>query len=87
MQHLENQLQRDQTGSCERLDLKQQKKEERKLSRKLAVEKSLRESKTDVEGVEDENTGDSVEEEDDSEMLGEKREAGKSKKKIDVTSL
>ena len=48
------------------------------------MEKSLRESNTKVEGVEDENDGDSVEEEDDSEEFGGRREAEESKKKIDV---
>ena len=86
--HLENQLQRDQIGTCDSLDMKQKKKDNNKLETKLKAIRGEEAKKVvtgplmdQIEGVDDE---DEVEDNDQGDKDFEVRKRCRKRKKVDV---
>ena len=87
--HLQNQLQREQAGSCDSFDFKQKQRENRKVLEKMRAEakKVTGAGMDDIEDVDDDNDdGREVSGESDSDFVIKKKRRKKreSRKKIDV---
>ena len=87
LQHLQNQLQRDQVGTCDRLDFKQKKRDNRKVVEKMRAE-AKKVTGTGMDDVEEdeviEDAVDDVVEEEDGDFVLSKKRVKDQRNKLDV---
>ena len=87
LQHLQNQLQRDQVGTCDRLDFKQKKRDNKKVVEKIRAE-AKKVTGTGMDDVEEddviEEAVDDVVEEEDGDFVLSKKRVKDQRNKLDV---